>query len=48
MPLSSHSRPRQSESLKSLEEVELRECAAPLYSLKLEFPLPYSARTPRR
>jgi len=40
--------PRQSGSPKSLEEVELREYAAPFYSLKLELPLPYSARTPRR
>ena len=32
--------PRQSESPKPLEEVELREYAAPLYSLKLEFPSP--------
>ena len=40
--------PRQPESPKSLEEVEFRECAAPPCSLKLEFPLPYSARTPRR
>ena len=40
--------PEQSESPKSLEEVEFRECAAPPCSLKLEFPLPYPARTPRR
>lgn len=46
--LSSHSRPRQSESPKLPKEVELREYAAPFYSLKLELPLPYSARTPRR
>lgn len=36
MLLSSHSRLRQSESPKSLEEVELSECTALLYSLKPE------------
>ena len=40
--------PERSESPKLPKEVELRECAAPPCSLKLELPLPYSARTPRR